>query len=76
MHVPQDLMWWEILKSFWISSVTKQGPCLDLFFLNLDAVALSFVFDNYCLTIDKLDSKDLSHKLQTNYAISYFFIYI
>ena len=26
MHVPQDLMWREILKTFWISGWTKQGP--------------------------------------------------
>ena len=26
MHVPQDLMWRRILKTFWISEWTKQGP--------------------------------------------------
>jgi hypothetical protein len=36
----------------------------------LGTVALSFVFGNYCPT---MDSKDLSRKLQANYAISYFF---
>jgi len=28
MHVPQDSMWQGILKTFWISGWTKQGPVL------------------------------------------------
>jgi len=35
----------------------------------LDTVALLFVFDNYC----PIGSKGLSHKLQTNYTISFCF---
>ena len=26
MNVPKDLMWWKILKIFWFSGWTKQGP--------------------------------------------------
>jgi len=39
--------------------------------LDLDTVALSFVFGNYYLIIE-LGSKDLSRKLQAKCIISYF----
>ena len=50
---------------------TKGLVSLKVFFY-FHTIALSFVFDNYCLTIDQLDSKDSSRKLQSNGAISYF----
>jgi len=38
----------------------------------MNTLILLFVCDKYCLIINKIDSKDLSHKLWTNYVISYF----
>ena len=35
-----------------------------------------FLFSNYCLIIDQLDSKDLSRDLQVNCTISFVFVYI
>jgi hypothetical protein len=39
----------------------------------MNTVVFSFVFDKYSVIKDKLGSKDLSRKLQTNCAISYYF---
>jgi hypothetical protein len=46
-------------------------------FAKIVIVAFSFIFNKYYLIIDSLGSKDSSsRKLQTNYVISYYFIYI
>jgi len=60
MHVPQDSMWREILKSFWFLSGTKQGLSVIAhkfyvskalfssdFFLDFGTVAFSFLFDKH-----------------------------
>jgi len=51
----------------------KTRPCLvgEKKF-DLATIAFLFVFDNYCSVVNLLDSKDLSHKLQTNCTINYF----
>ena len=40
---------------------------------NFGTVAFSFLFDKYYLIMDELGSKDSSHDLQTNCAISFYF---
>jgi len=72
MHVPQDSMWREILKTFWIFGWTKQGLSSRKN-LVLAIVAFCFYLTN---VVQSLDLKDSSRKLQTNYAISFCFIYI
>ena len=53
-------------------------PCLvTKIFYKIDIVALLFVFDKYYPIMNQLDSKNLSCKLQINYAISYlFYLYL
>jgi hypothetical protein len=45
-------------------------------FLDFNIVAFSFVFDNYCQTMNWPDLKESSHNFQRNCIISYFLIYI
>jgi len=42
----------------------------------MNPVVFFFVLDEYCAIIGQLGLKILSCKLQVNYVISYFFIYI
>ena len=42
-------------------------------FLVFGTVALSFLFDNYCLTVDQLGSKNSSRNLQVDCIISFYF---
>ena len=46
-----------ISESYWEALFSSLGEKF------LGTITFSFIFDNYCSTMDQLDSKDLSYKL-------------
>jgi hypothetical protein len=53
------------------------GYLVGKIFIQIPIVVFLFVFDNCCLTINQLDLKDSSRKLQTNYTqLIIFYLYL